>query len=497
MIYIKIDEAVIKKRIDALEKYVEIFFYDGSCKKCLFINQLGYKIETTPYNFKGFTKETIFHKSNKYALENIKTWLLLTNRDYSLLDTNYINASYLMNWQCNSCGKILKKSLTNFKRYSYNCSCKNMVNLKELDIKELINNKNKNLELLKIDEKEVLIKCKIHKNIMRKSIKTILKEKYICKYCAIEERKKVPKNDSFFEKSPEKARFFKNIEESKSIAVSSNKEIECICPNCKNEFTQKASHLYRAISPCPLCSDKTSFGEKVMYNLLKLLNEDFKTQQRLGNSLRRYDFIVKDLVIEVNGLQHYADVPDSLGWIPLNQQRLIDNEKKKMALMEGYRFIEIDYKVSNFEYLKKSIINSLGKEFDLNNVDWDYVHRKSLKNNFMLTVNLYKEGMTTKQIAEHMKLSVGTIRNKICKAKKMNLCTSRSHSKFNDDTIIKKINLNGDVVKVYKGFKTVMNKEHFKYSTLYTALIKPNAISKGFRWEVDKYLSNKQEVIEQ
>ncbi len=129
-----------------------------------------------------------------------------------------------------------------------------------------------------------------------------------------------------------------------------NHNIKCWCKKCSYEWETKASLLIdkRGGSGCPLCNQ--SKGEIAVYNHLVDKGIDFEQQKIFTNLLGvsgfplLYDFYIpsKNLLIEVNGIQHYSPVKSFGGVKKFNIQNEHDRRKRLYAQNNGFRLLEIN-----------------------------------------------------------------------------------------------------------------------------------------------------------
>lgn len=160
-----------------------------------------------------------------------------------------------------------------------------------------------------------------------------------------------------------------------------------ICPNCNSLIKQKSIHdVINHGLPCDNCSTGVSYSEKVMMSFLNQLKVDYiYDKSREWSNRKRYDFYIKDknLIIECHGIQHYSNVSYN-SFKNLEFQIKNDKEKEKLALSNGIEYyIQLDCRMSNFNYIKKSILNSKLKDlFNLNDFDWEMCNKNiySIKN---------------------------------------------------------------------------------------------------------------------
>lgn len=176
--------------------------------------------------------------------------------------------------------------------------------------------------------------------------------------------------------SPEIVIFFKNKEEAKKYAKTSNAMIPVVCPNCKREKEIDLRNLYRTKSIGCICSDKISCPEKILLNLLDQLKVKYipqlsrKTFKWVGNY--RYDFYIPkyNMIIETHGAQHYREI--EYFKMSLKETQTNDMSKEMLARYNGVdNYIVLDCRESNLEYIKKSILTSdLANIFDMSIINW-------------------------------------------------------------------------------------------------------------------------------
>lgn len=181
----------------------------------------------------------------------------------------------------------------------------------------------------------------------------------------------VPGINSIADTHPELTKYFINGDEYKYPATSSS-IVSMICPQCGYIRKQMISVLTLNGLSCPLCANTISIGERIMCSLLKFQNIEFKKEFTFPDNKKRYDFYLSEYntIIEVHGSQHYVQTSNTWGTVKEQQQN--DEYKKQLALNKGIaHYIVINAKMSEFNYIKDSIINSeLASIISLDNVDW-------------------------------------------------------------------------------------------------------------------------------
>lgn len=123
----------------------------------------------------------------------------------------------------------------------------------------------------------------------------------------------------------------------------------------------------------------------------------------------RYDFYIPSIncIIETHGKQHYEESPRGRS---LSEEEKNDYNKQKIALENGMKFIVIDCRKSNREFIKKSIYKSeMKKLFDLSKVNWFKCEEFATNNLVKIACDIWNNAYTTTEIISKMGLSRSTI----------------------------------------------------------------------------------------
>lgn len=225
--------------------------------------------------------------------------------------------------------------------------------------------------------------------------------------------------------------------EAKLYTKSSGQKIIPICPDCgrikDKPICIDAIYKYKTIF-CS-CSDKISYSEKFMFNILEQLKLNFQTQLNKTTfewcNNYRYDFYFKlnkkEYISEVNGLQHYEDSNGS--WkIKLEKQQENDKTKKQLALNNGIKeenYIVIDCRRSELAFIKQNILNSrLNELFDLSKINWNIAEEFALSNLVKIACDYKRNNpeLTSIEIGKLMKLSQCTIIKYLKQGSKLDWC---------------------------------------------------------------------------
>lgn len=213
------------------------------------------------------------------------------------------------------------------------------------------------------------------------------------------------------------------------IATHSNEKYYFKCINCEqfNSNKKNINDVIRRNFSCEYCSDGISIPEKFMANVLNQLNIDFITQPGKKTfdwcKNYRYDFYIPSLniIIETHGLQHYKNTKGS--WKSLDEEKNNDNHKKELALSNGIeKYIIIDCRHSELEWLKNNIIKELKDIFILDNINWEYSYDNCLNSKITQAWNLWNQGFGVKYISIELNVSMSSVRNYLKRGNNFKMC---------------------------------------------------------------------------
>jgi len=207
-----------------------------------------------------------------------------------------------------------------------------------------------------------------------------------CPYCA---GMRVNETNCIWTTHPEVAALLKYSSKGYELTKGSHKYEIFICPLCRNEKRMNVSNVIGNGIACSKCSDGISYPEKFLYSFLTQINIEFEIQKTFeftkkvkhinskisGN--KKYDFYIPSLsmIIEAHGAQHYEENGFRNGR-SLKDEIENDKLKEKLARKNNIdKYIVIDCKKSDLDYIKNNILKSLlNSSFDLSNVDWLKCH---------------------------------------------------------------------------------------------------------------------------
>lgn len=292
-------------------------------------------------------------------------------------------------------------------------------------VKVVNNNKLKILEQLRIQtsggyQKGYLYKCTScgHQDQI---LESVLDGKTGCNCCAGKKAIKYTNNQLY--------KMLYDKEDGIKYTSGSQRKVDWVCPECTLIIRSKSINMIsHGKLSCPLCSPYISYGEKFMVSLLEQLSLHYEIQSTFDWSGQyRYDFYLNDYnaIIEIDGLYHYED---TLGYIQhnsLDNQKIIDNKKEKMAFKNGIKtYIKIDARESNVDYLKSSILHSsLINILNLHTISFDKCNLDASKHLIYSVCNLWNRGIhTLKEISETVGASHQLVKELLVSGTNSNIC---------------------------------------------------------------------------
>jgi hypothetical protein len=172
-----------------------------------------------------------------------------------------------------------------------------------------------------------------------------------------------------------------------------------------------------------------------MYSLLSQLDINFDCEiifdwcryNLNGNQKQgRYDFCFilnnNKYIIEMDGEFHIKD--NHMNGQSKEESKYIDSIKEDLAVFHGFEVIRIDSLISDFNYIKKNILNSkLSLIFDLNIIDWNIIKSSIIKSRVIDACNLWNDGIhSVLNIAKIMKQGKNTVLRYLKQGKSIGLC---------------------------------------------------------------------------
>ena len=213
---------------------------------------------------------------------------------------------------------------------------------------------------------------------------------------------------------PEVFNVLVNKEDGYKYSINTHKKLTIKCPYCGNTMNKIPSIVYNKNGGfvCNSCGDGFSYPEKYFSSFLNQLGIDYIFQLTSSDfnwcGKYRYDFFIPslNLIIEIHGRQHYIDTT----WSSLEDITKNDLDKKELAIRNNCNYIIIDARYSKKNYIKNNILNSeLSSIFDLSIIDWEKCNNDAIMSVKNKIINHRLNGLTNKEIADALHVSVDTI----------------------------------------------------------------------------------------
>jgi len=200
------------------------------------------------------------------------------------------------------------------------------------------------------------------------------------------------------------------------------------CKDCGKEKLMKIYNFYYNGICCPKCGDKIPYPNKFIREFINQLNEEYIPEYSPDwaiiqhdnpklNGKKKYDnlLINHNEVWEIHGSQHYGEGFSRYGKTArtLEEEQENDKIKKELAEKNGLKYIEIDARKSELEWIKNSILNIPEfNRYDLSNINWLKCHEFACSSLVKIACDYWNSGIrNTKEISNILKLG----KNAICK----------------------------------------------------------------------------------
>lgn len=285
-----------------------------------------------------------------------------------------------------------------------------------------------------------------------------------CSYCRKSAKSILIGFNDMWTTNPQLASMLANQEDGYKYAQNSHKSTDWVCPICNNiVYGKTISSVNRYGLSCSSCSDGVSYPEKLISNMLKQLNIKFIHDEPLSwSNGKRYDFYIEEmsLIIESHGGQHYEDGFITVGGKSVKEQQNIDIYKKNLALENNIeKYIQLDCRISELEFIKKSIIDSdLALIFDLSSIDWEKCHKDSISSSRVIEAcKLWNKTENTKLISDKLCISRTTVIEYLNKGNGLGLCNYNARKNMSKTNSKSAICI--ETGKIYSPIKTVKEDE--------------------------------------
>ena len=257
-----------------------------------------------------------------------------------------------------------------------------------------------------------------------------------CPYC-IHNPKVLKGVNDLWTTHPEIASTLLDKNDGFNFTEGSNSKVKWICDTCSHINVNAVVELKNKVkSKCNRCSDKLSFGEKIIYELLLLKNIDFNYNIQFDWSNRkRYDFYFlinnQSYIIEVHGIQHYDRGFEHIGGRSLEEEQANDKLKYELAKANGIdHYIVIDARESNLSWIKKNIIKSILP--DIINISVSEINKiEFVYNSITKSIwELWNRGFKVMEIVDELKISKRLVRSRLTLGNDLNKCHYNNSNGF-------------------------------------------------------------------
>ena len=445
------------------------------------------------------------NKKYKYTQEEfLKIIYDLVGDEYTVLSDYNGNRNKIL-MRHNVCGNEWWITPSNFIEHGTRCPIENgKIKYSTKEYKQKLYKINSNLELL---DEYTNSSTKLHFKCLKDNYVFLAQPKQVlqgsgCPCCA--GRKVVIGINDLHTTNPEVSKFLNNYNDGLYITYGTHKKIDFKCPCCSSLKKCRPNSVLdiNGKYKCGVCGDGVSYPEKFVGSVLEQLNIEYIHQLTHKNfswiGKFKYDFYIPlyNLIIEVHGLQHYEH---KTGW---GETNVFDNDKIKYNLAiknDIERYVVIDARYSEIDWLKENIIKELSSYFDLSKIDWK---KCAINANKSLMVEVCKSinenSIDIRELEQKFKLTGDTIRKYIKEGSKIGLCSYdhyKSSAHFNKCCKISNA-LSHDVICLETGeiFKSITEiNSLYKDIKLASIIQKPKQY--GLTWEY--YNQEKEYVLQQ
>ena len=419
----------IDSSFEVIGKYEGRYYPDGKPRKILLRHECGYEDEYCINNF-------MYHRCKCRKCYNLipMTHEMYVEKVSTLNPTIEIMGKFKgtnkkIDCRCKVCNYSWATDAQQL--YNHGCpSCAGVVKTPEMyyeEVEEKFPNQYEFLTEYTAVYNDITVRNKNCGHEFTSRAVNILRGECKCPYC--NGKKILVGFNDLWTARPDIARMLVNPDDGYKYTYNSGKKLEWKCLDCNTSYIKAVYDVVNNGLRCVHCSDNFPIGEKIIHALLKYLDIDFEYQKKFDwSSNRKYDFYINDknLIVEVNGIQHYYEklhfTHTSLSDIQEN-----DANKLEMAMNNGVdKYIYIDSSSSDFLIIKDNILHSELKNIlpldILTEDDWIEIARKSSRSFLIICSDLWNDGWCVKQIKNELKIHDKTVKRYLISAQKLNLC---------------------------------------------------------------------------
>jgi len=244
-----------------------------------------------------------------------------------------------------------------------------------------------------------------------------------------------------------------NIDDAYKYSFGSTIKIPMKCQNCGcGKLISPNTLLIQGFS-CNKCSDNISYPQKFIFNVLKQLNIEFKSELSRTTfewcSKYKYDFYISQVngIIETHGQQHYEQTSGK--WGSLDEIQENDKDKEELAKANNIdHYIIIDCRKSELEWIKNNIMNRDSNRpnqpclaevlnFKEEDINWLECHEWACSSLVKEVCNMWNGGIGSIQnIKNKLKISISSINRYLKQGVRLGWCNYDPEEE-NEKNIIK------------------------------------------------------------
>jgi len=363
-------------------------------------------------------------RKSTWNINRIQEFLASTNSECVLLSKEVTNLKTPLEFQC-KCGNHFYRKFHNVRNqksyYCISCSRQHLSNNYKLSHDDYLNRLNKKgiksiipLEKYQTAKTKILHKCTVCNYEWQVAPSNILSG-YGCPCC--NGGHCIQGYNDIATTNHEMYQLLKDKNDAYNHTEQSNISLKFICPHCGNEINMSPATLYKRGLSCRICSDGISRPNKFMEQILISSNIEYETEFIFSwSNNKRYDFYIPkyNAIIEVMGNQHYNTYAfDFVGGRSLEEEQENDNLKEQLALQNGIsKYFRLDFRYSEYEYMKNSFLNSdipMFLNINVENIDFNSCYQNTLKSKMILAIDLWNQGYKVDDISKTIKVSIGTV----------------------------------------------------------------------------------------
>ena len=502
----KLNIDIVKSKLKGINPNIEILSEEyvsakESLKvKCLLDNNVWFMTWDSLHSGKGcpecyYRSKFVKLDEMKERLRSINPNIIILNEEYDL-KTKVLRCKCLKDgyewdttWKslrdrrgCSACAGIVKKTLSGI-------------------IKEL-SESNPNIEILSTkyesNGKKLKFRCKIDGHLWSTTWNSIISSGRGCPKCA---NQVLHDGNRLSIIRPELVRYFYDKKEADNVFHSSGKKVELICPDCGLKKTKKITiaNLANQGFSCDYCSDGISTPEKFAIYFFKEMGLPVERQYSPDWAGKfKYDFFIKDKIIETHGMQHYKNVNM---WRRFEDEKENDKKKYKMAIENGIKkenYITVDCRFSDFYFLKSSFEKAFSCLYDLSDIDWQkiwYECQRSFVPKIWEAWNNKKEDDTTLSIGRELGINrytvmkyikAGTILGKCFYDPKSEMIKSARKNKNKNSQRVFQYSLSGDYIRTFESISQAVAFSKSHYLAIISCCKGKRDSVGGFKWSLEE-----------